>query len=165
MRPDDGMPAARRSVRCGVCDKELTFTVHSVAATRRRQARRRAVAWAGLALLLAGAIGLITGFAGDSTGLMVGAIVALVLGFVVMWTVGSIAAEEVVVTGHGNAVPASMSKHSITVAEPHPEDLPELVCGRCGHKEEFPWGSHFRKSFVQREYQAAKVRFEQYDCR
>jgi hypothetical protein len=49
-RPEDGEPARHCSVECSVCATTLTFAVHSLAATRRRRARR----WvAALACLIA----------------------------------------------------------------------------------------------------------------
>lgn len=59
VRPDDGLPAARRSVRCRACGKELTFTVYSVTGTGRRQARWRALAWGGLGTACSGSRGLV----------------------------------------------------------------------------------------------------------
>ncbi|MER5472776.1 hypothetical protein [Streptomyces sp. NPDC002685] len=56
VRPADGLPAARRSVRCGVSGKELNFTVHSVTGTARRQVRLQALAWGGLGTLVAGVV-------------------------------------------------------------------------------------------------------------
>lgn len=53
-RPDDGQAPVEHTVRCGVCEKTLTYTVHSVATTRRRQARWRACAYAGLIVLIGG---------------------------------------------------------------------------------------------------------------
>jgi len=164
VRPDDGLPAERRSVQCAVCRETLTFKVHSVAATRQRQAVWRAAVWACSVIFLAGAVGVITGLGSDSNGFIVLGIVAMVLGFVIWWPTGAGADAEDGVTGHGNGWPGSMPKHQITLAEPHPEAMPELVCTRCGHQEEYFWGSHFRKSFVQKQYQAARVRFEQHTC-
>ena len=43
-RPADDCPAVRRSTSCPVCAKPLTYTVHSVRATRGRRALRRAAA-------------------------------------------------------------------------------------------------------------------------
>lgn len=39
-RPEDGELARRRSVECSVCAKALTYSVYSLAATRRRRIRR-----------------------------------------------------------------------------------------------------------------------------
>jgi hypothetical protein len=163
-RPDDGQPAVRSSTRCGVCDRELTFTVHSVAATRRRQARWRAVAWVGLVMFLAGAVVLFSSFESDDPVRIVTSTVAFFLGAVIGWVAASAAGEEVGVAGHGNGLPGSVPKHHIALAEPYPEDMPELVCAQCGHQEGFPWGSDYRKSWVEKQYQAARLRFEQHAC-
>ncbi|MEO3754986.1 hypothetical protein [Streptomyces sp. B6B3] len=158
VRPDDGQPATRHAVRCRVCDKELTFTAHSVAATRRRQARWRVGAWGGLVLTVATLVAVVTGSAPW-------ALLALPFAVALAWNLGTAAAEEVGVTGHGNGVPWSMPKHAITLADQRPEDLPELVCSRCGHQEHYRWGSHLREGYVREQYQAARTRFERHTCR
>lgn len=164
VRPDDGQPPARLSVRCGVCDEELTFTVRSVAATRRLQARWRAFAWLGLVVFLAGAAGTFTGFDSDDAVRIVVPVAAFFLGAVGGWVAGAGAAENVGVSGHGNGWPGSAPKHRVLLVEPRPEDLPELVCERCGHEEEYPWGSDYRRSWVDKQYRAAQVRFEGHTC-
>jgi hypothetical protein len=164
-RPDDGQPAVRGSVRCGVCDKDLTFTVHSVAATRRRQARWRAIAWVGLLVFVAGAVALFTSFESDDGVRIVASVSAFFLGAVVGWTAASAAGEEVGVSGHGNGWPGLVPKHHIALVEPRPAALPELICAHCGHQEDYPWGSGFRTSWVERQYGAARARFEQHACR
>ncbi len=158
VRPDDGQPAARRSVGCPVCDKELTFTVHSVAATRRRQARWRMAAWGGVVLIISIVAAMVAGAA--PWGLL-----ALPFAAGLAWNLGTAAAEEVGVTGHGNGVPWSVTKHAVALAEQRPEDLPELVCSRCGHQEDYRWGSHIRKGYVRQQDQAAQARFERHTCR
>jgi len=158
VRPDDGQPAERLSVRCGECSRELTFTVHSVAATRRRQSCWRAATWGCVVLFFAGVAGLIAGQ-------VVWGSVAMAFGFIAGWVIGSAAAEEVGVTGHGNAVRLTVPKHHIALAEPPPAGMPELVCARCGHQEEFPRGSHLRKSYVQQQYRDAQARFAGHRCR
>jgi hypothetical protein len=163
-RPDDGQPAARSSVRCGVCDKELTFTVHSIRATRRRQARWRLIAWVGLVLFLGGGAVLFTSFESEDPVRILTSAGAFFGGSVIGWVAGSAAGEEVGVAGHGNGVPASVPKHHVALVEPPPDDLPELVCEKCGHEEEFPWGSHYRRSWVEKQYLVALERFEAHPC-
>ncbi|MFJ9210020.1 hypothetical protein [Streptomyces sp. NPDC102264] len=162
-RPDDGSPALHRTVRCEVCNKALHYAIHSVEATRRRQARRRAGAYAGLVVLLVSLVSLITledsgaiRIALTATGILVGAVLG--------WVSGLAAADDMGVTGHGAAWPGA-TKHAVELVEPRPEELPELVCALCCHREEFPWGSHYRKGFVRKQYQAAATRLENHACR
>jgi hypothetical protein len=58
-RPDDGQPASPRSIRCEVCEKSLTYFVHSVQATEGRQKRWRTITYGGLAFFVVGLLGLI----------------------------------------------------------------------------------------------------------
>lgn len=157
VRPDDGLPAARRSVRCRVCDKELTFTVYSVTGTGRRQARWRALAWAGLGILVAGVVVLFSGA-------MLGGGVALVIaGPILALVFGMAASDEVGISGHGNGFPVTNAKHAVTASLP-PYDLPDLACTTCGHTEEFPRAAYFREDYVQEQYEAARDRFARHVC-
>ncbi|MCX5097894.1 hypothetical protein OOK36_56780 [Streptomyces sp. NBC_00365] len=157
VRPDDGLPAARRSVRCRACGKELTFTVYSVTGTGRRQARWRASAWGGLGTLVAGVAVLFSGA-------IVGVGVALVIAGPILGLVfGTAASDEVGISGHGNGFPVTNAKHSVT-ASPPPHDLPDLTCTRCGHMEEFPRAAYFRDDYVREQYEAARDRFARHVC-
>ncbi|QXE37680.1 hypothetical protein KQY30_29090 [Streptomyces sp. GMY02] len=161
-RPDDGSPALHRTVRCEVCNQSLRYAIHSVEATRRRQARRRAGAYAGLVVLLVSLTGLINvtdagpvRIALTVTGILAGAVVGWVCMLATMYDTG--------VTGHGAGWPGA-TKHAVELVEPRPEGMPELVCERCGHREEYPWGSQYRKGFVEKQYQAAATRLENHTC-
>ncbi|MFF3753392.1 hypothetical protein ACFYYH_23460 [Streptomyces sp. NPDC002018] len=161
-RPDDGNPPFQRTVRCEECGKALSYAVHSVGTTRRRRFRRLLGAYAGLAVLLGSLAGFLT--LGDAgTARTVGTVAAFFLGAVLGWVCGLAAAEEKGVTGHFVGWPGP-TKHDVTLVEPPPEELPELVCARCGHREEFPQGKHYRKGFVQKHYRAAVSRLENHTC-
>jgi hypothetical protein len=120
-RPADGEPAMRQRVRCAVCARELTFTVHSVAAAVRRRRLWRWSSWNGYAVLGLGMAVAVAGFTGESAGLAVGgAVVAFVgvMGGVLAWA-GSLA--EVGVTGHGNGVPGLLPAHAVVLDRRGPE--------------------------------------------
>jgi hypothetical protein len=154
-RPDDGLPAAQWQVKCDVCDADLNFVVHSVQETRRRQAHRRAWAWAGLAVLILSAAGCLIFRGGASSYLAPLA----VLGALVGYYAGLLAAAEIGITGHGAGLPMNV-KHAVFLVEPHPAGLHGLVCDKCGHHEGYAVGSGYRKSFLDQEYQAATTRME-----
>ncbi|MCG5219347.1 hypothetical protein [Streptosporangium sp. KLBMP 9127] len=159
-RPEDGHPARQWQVGCGVCGKRLEFTVHSVQATRRRQAVRRAWAWAGLAVLVGSVAGCFV-IGGDALPFL---IAAAVVGAAIGWYVGVAAADQMGVTGHGAGMPI-VAKHAVTLVESRPADRPELVCEKCGHQEETPFGSHYRKGWLDKQHQAAKERMDAHTCR
>lgn len=161
-RPDDGDLPLQRIVRCKECKKTLTYHVLSVEAALRRQRRWRICAYSALVLLVAGVLGLIFLHSAGTAWLVI-SISAAVLGFVSGWCFGLTAAEETGVTGHMASWPGA-TKHSIAIVESRPEDTPELTCPRCGHQEQFLRGSHLRKGFVEKQYEAAKARFDQHDC-
>lgn len=161
-RPDDGSPAFRRTVRCEVCKKALNYAVHSVAATRRRRARRLFGAYAGLAALLGSVIGFVLMDDPGTTWIVLN-VSALLLGSVLGWVCGLAAAEESGVSGHGAGWPGA-TLHTVILAEPVRGDLPALVCPRCGHQEAFPQGAHYREAFVQKRYRAAQARLENHEC-
>jgi hypothetical protein len=159
-RPDDGHVPKQWRIKCDTCGKQLEFTVYSVQDSRRRQARRRAVAWTGLAVLIISVIGI----------LMIGGaalpflIATAILGAAAGYYVGSSAADEMGIAGHGASM-SIIAKHAVQVLEPRPADRPVLVCDTCGHQEEYPWQSHFRKNFVDKQYEAARVRLAAHVCR
>jgi len=112
-RPEDGEPARRYSVKCLVCAKTLSYTVHSLAATRRRRARRWIAAFAclvaafplyGLIALDPGSVVVLSiGFGGGGLALATGGCLAFVAG------------GEAGLVGHGSAVPG-YPKHKLFVS-------------------------------------------------
>ncbi|MDT0308330.1 hypothetical protein RM780_15360 [Streptomyces sp. DSM 44917] len=162
VRPEAGEPPSRQSVRCAVCDRTLIFTVHGVAATRRRRVQRLAAAWAGFALALSGLIGACTADP-DRSGDLTGALALLLFGVLLGYVSAVAAAEEAGITGHGTGRPFP-ARHTVAVLPPRPADMPELVCPRCGHHEDSPWGSHLRDSYVREEYEAARERLAEHRC-
>ena len=114
-RPPDGDPARQWSVRCAACGETLTYTVHSVAVTRRRRARR----WAGTAACFA------AGLAVPCAAIVAaGGTVALILllavpgpavgaGFFLL----ALAAHDIGVTGHRASWPGA-TRHQVTRVEP-----------------------------------------------
>lgn len=161
-RPDDGDLPLERIVRCKECKKTLTYSVLSVEAALARQRRWRVCAYSGLALLVAGVLGLIF-LHGAGTAWLVISLVAAAVGFVSGWCFGLTATEETGITGHFNSWPGA-TKHSVRFDESRPGNAPELICAHCGHQEQFRHGSHLRKEFVRKEYEAAKVRFDDHQC-
>lgn len=157
VRPDNGLPAARQSMRCKVCDKELTFTVYSVMDAYRRVARRAAVAWAGLGALAVGVVLLLSG-------VMAAGVVLVIVGPLLGLVFGMAAADDVGIGGHGNGFAVTNAKHSVGI-EDAPYDLPDLTCEKCGHTEDFPRAAYFRDDFVEEQYEAAKHRFARHICR
>lgn len=163
-RPDDGELPEQRSIRCKECKKTLTYSVHSVKAALGRQRRWRMCAYTGFALLAVGALGLIF-FHSKGTAWIVVSAVLLVGGFVSGCAFGSTAAEETGITGNFAAWPGA-TKHIIMFVEsPRSHDLPELICERCGHQEEYLSSPHLVRSFVEKKYQEAKVRFDNHRCK
>ncbi|MFI0410090.1 hypothetical protein [Actinomadura sp. 3N508] len=160
VRPEDGEPAETWKVTCRQCRKKLEFTVHSVAGARRRQVRWRAIAWTGLAVLVASVVGCFV-IGGAALALL---IPLAVVGAATGYYVGGIASDEMGITGNGAGMPI-VAKHSVNLVESRPAEFEELVCEKCGHEEEFRWGSHLRKGFVERQYQEAKARLDAHTCR
>jgi hypothetical protein len=157
-RPDDGQPALRRSVVCEVCDTSLTYLVHSVQAARDRQRRWRIITYVGAALILPGFLG----FSFLDNGLISGiAAVALVVGIMSAFCFGQVAAKETGISGNLNSWPGA-TKHAVTL-DPSGQ-VPDLVCPRCGHAEEFGPGSVYRDGYPQTPYEIAKPRFDAHDC-
>jgi hypothetical protein len=162
-RPDDGQPALRRSVRCEVCKKSLTYVVHSARAARGRQKRWRTITYGGLAFFVVGLLGFILLLVVDGGPIWTGiATSASVGGFVAASLFGRVAAEETGITGNFNSWPVA-SKHAVTLNRAG--QVPELVCPRCGHAEEFGRGSVYRDGYPQTPYEVAKARLEAHDCR
>jgi hypothetical protein len=117
-RPDDGQPALRRSVRCGVCKKSLTYSVHSAQAARARQKRWRTITYGGLAFFVVGLLGFVLLLVADGGPVWSGiATAALAGGIVAAICFGQVAAEETGVTGHFNSWPV-VSKHAVTLGRP-----------------------------------------------
>ncbi|MFI0371538.1 hypothetical protein ACH35V_27040 [Actinomadura sp. 1N219] len=160
VRPDDGQPAKTWQVKCKECGKSLEFTVHGVAATRRRQARWRAIAWTGLAVLIAAVAGCFV-IGGAALAVL---IPAAIIGSATGYYVGGIASDEMGIRGHGAGMPI-VAKHSVTLVESRPAEFEELVCEKCGHEEPYRWGSHLRKGFAERQYREAKARLDAHTCR
>ncbi|MEV0904523.1 hypothetical protein [Streptomyces hokutonensis] len=119
VRPDDGLPAARRSLTCRWCGKELTFAVHSVTGTRQRQVRWVALAWGGLGVLVAGVVVL------AFTGAIVVGVLLLIAGPILGLVFGTAASGEIGVSGHGNGFPVGNVKHSVSIVRPELK-LPDL---------------------------------------
>jgi hypothetical protein len=67
------------------------------------------------------------------------------------------------VTGNFNSWPGA-TKHRVTLVGSRPANVPEVVCPRCGHTEEFGWGSVYSGGYSQRQYHAAKKRLEGHEC-
>jgi hypothetical protein len=160
-RPADGEPPARRTVQCDVCTAVLEYRIHSVLDTRRRQARWRTLAYSGVAVLLVGIAGFF--FVDSGSARFAVPLVAVFLGVSLGWVCGLAAAGECGVTGHGTSWPGA-TKHSMTLVETPDEDMPELVCDRCGHRTEFPFGSQLRRGYVSRQYELARKRFAEHEC-
>jgi DNA-directed RNA polymerase subunit M/transcription elongation factor TFIIS len=159
-RPDDGHPPKQWRVKCDECGKQLEFNVYSVQDAKRRQARRRAVAWTGLVLLIVSLIGIFV-IGGAAVPFLIGtAIIGAALGYYI----GSMAAGEMGISGHG-AGQLIVAKHAVGLIESRPADRPELTCDKCGHHEEYPWQSHYRKGFADKQYEAARQRLAAHTCR
>ena len=161
-RPEDGQPASRRSVRCEVCEKSLTYSVHSVQAARGRQKRWRTITYGALAFFVVGLLAfiLLLVVGGDPIFTDI-ATLATAGGFGTLVSFGRSTAEETGITGHFNSWPV-VSKHAVTL-DPSGQ-IPELVCPHCGHAEEFGRGSVYRDGYPQTPYEVAKARFEAHDC-
>lgn len=116
-RPEDGEPARHRSVECSVCGKTLTYTVHSLAATRRRRARR----WIATLVCLIAALPLY-GLSALDPGSPVVLSIALGGGSLALTTSFSlafVAGGETGLAGHGSALPG-YAKHKLFL--PNAED-------------------------------------------
>jgi hypothetical protein len=74
--------------------------------------------------------------------------------------VGSSAADEIGISGHGASMPV-IAKHAVSLIESRPADRPEPVCEKCGHQEEDPWQRHFRESYAD----TARARLAAHVCR
>jgi hypothetical protein len=118
-RPDDGQPAGQWQPRCDFCDKELRFTMHSVQATRGRQARWRACAWAGLGLLIVG-VAVAVAIGGGAVPFFAAVAVA---GAMAGYYAGKFAAAEIGVTGHLAGKPG-MAKHAVALVASRPAGPP-----------------------------------------
>ncbi|MGN9779339.1 hypothetical protein ACTMS0_26785 [Micromonospora sp. H33] len=116
-RPEDGEPARRRSVECPVCAKTLTYSVYSLAATRRRRTRR----WIATIACLIAAIPLFGLVALDPSSPVVlsTAIGSGTLAFVTGWSLAFVAGGETGLVGHGSALPG-YAKHKLLL--PNAED-------------------------------------------
>ncbi|XVS62110.1 hypothetical protein ACQPYE_28090 [Actinosynnema sp. CA-299493] len=115
-RPADGEPVVRQLRRCVVCARELTFTVHSVAATELRRARWRWGMWACGVLVVFGLAGLVSGRLGLAVAGGAVAVVGVLAG-VFAWIGGL---GDAGVTGHGNGLPGVLPKHAVVLDPPHP---------------------------------------------
>jgi hypothetical protein len=166
-RPDDGELPEQHSIRCKECKKTVTYSVHSVKAALGRQKRWRMCAYTGFVSLLVGALGLIF-FHGNGPAWIAVSAALLVGGFVSGCTFGTTAAEETGITGHFAAWPGA-TKHMITFVEtpssPDLPDLPDLICERCGYQEQYLSSPHLVRSFVEKKYAEAKVRFDNHKCK
>jgi hypothetical protein len=159
-RPDDGHVPKSWRIKCDTCGRQLEFTVHSVQGTRRRQARRRGIAWTGLAVLVVSVIGCFV-IGGAALPYL---IATAIIGAAVGYYVGSSAADDVGITGHGASMPI-IAKHAVQLIASRPAERPELICDNCGHQEEYPWESFYRKSYVDKQYAAATQRMAAHTCR
>ncbi|WP_367129289.1 hypothetical protein [Saccharothrix sp. HUAS TT1] len=99
-----------------MCARELTFTVHSVAATERRRARWRWGVWASGVLVVLGLVCLVSGRLGLAVAGGAVAVVGVLAG--VLARAGGLG--EAWVTGHGNGVPGVLPKHAVVLDPPHP---------------------------------------------
>ncbi|WP_380720339.1 hypothetical protein [Saccharothrix hoggarensis] len=99
-----------------MCARELTFTVHSVAATERRRARWRWGVWAGGVLVVLGLVGLVSG----SPGLAVAGGAAAVAGVLAGVFARAGGLGDAGVTGHGNGLPGVLPQHAVVLDPPHP---------------------------------------------
>jgi hypothetical protein len=114
-RPEDGSPARHWPVRCPVCSTPLNYTVHSVAATRRRRSHR----WIGMVVSFAIGLGgfsipfIISG--GDVRFIIMFIIVGLGIGAGFLFL--QFAAHDAGFAGHGASWP-SATKHKVILAEP-----------------------------------------------
>jgi rRNA maturation protein Nop10 len=164
-RPEDGQPPISYPVRCAVCGKTLTYTVHSIQDTHRRYRRKRLLAWTGLAMFLgAGAVLIALALGHHLTALALAVTIPVgFVGFETLWVGGLAVTYETGVTGHLTSWP-SATKHQVDLIGPPPAHMPRLICPHCGHEEETPHGVDHRKSLVERRYQAAKARFERHQC-
>lgn len=152
-RPRDGEQPAQWKVTCPGCGKRLSFTVYGVAATRRRQSVRRAIAWTGLAVLLLSLLGCFAAGGGALAIFIPGAIAGAAIGYYV----GGVASDEMGISGHGAAMPL-VQKHAITLLPP------SLICERCGHREAPPAMNHMRRSWQEKQLQEAASRFASHHC-
>ena len=115
-RPADGEPVVRHLVRCGVCARELTFTVHSIAATERRRMRWRRGVWASGVLVVLGLVGLVSGHLGLAVAGGAAAVAGVLAG-VFAWAGGL---TEAGVTGHGSGLPGVLPQHAVVLSPPSP---------------------------------------------
>lgn len=159
-RPDDGCLAKPWRVRCEDCRKELEFRVYSAGATRRRQARRRAWARVGWATL----VGSVIGYVLTGSGARPFFIASCLIGAYVGYLAGGLAGREVGISGHGVSMP-SVAAHTVRLIETRPPEYPELVCQRCGHREDYQWQSFYRTGYRDKQYLAASKRMQAHRCR
>lgn len=116
-RPDDGSPAVRRSVSCPVCEKSLTFTVHSIAATRGRRTRRWIWAASGAAVAVIAPFTLL--IIGVGAVRLTAALVIAALGFMFAYLAVYVAVRETGFTGHGVSWPI-IPKHMAALPQQDP---------------------------------------------
>jgi hypothetical protein len=163
-RPEDGRSPVLRSATCAVCHKALTYTIYSIGDTHRRYRRKRELAWAGLAALLAaGAV--LSALLASHHASALGLAVTIPVGFIGLetaWVAGMAVGRETGVSGHLNGWPGA-TKHEVGLVAP-PSGMPRLICPECGHEEEFPFGPEHRQTYVERQYRAAQARLEQHEC-
>jgi hypothetical protein len=145
-----------------VCEKSLTFFVHSVQVARGRQKRWLTITYVSAASIVLGLLGfiLVLNVGGGTiwTGI---AIAAMVGGVAVAPSSGHMAAEETGITGHFNSWPVA-SKHAVTLDRPG--QITDLVCPRCGHAEEYGPGGVYRDGYPQTPYEVARARLEGHTC-
>lgn len=120
-RPDDGSPAVQRSVQCPVCSKTLTYTVNSVAETRRRRARRWVWALSGFAVFVIAPLNLLIVGAGPVQVTI--AVSAASLGFFTGYLSAYVAVRETGFIGHGASWPV-VPKHMVALPQYDPKGLP-----------------------------------------
>ncbi|WP_406061005.1 hypothetical protein OG462_25360 [Streptomyces sp. NBC_01077] len=118
-RPADGRAPFVKEITCPTCGDRLRFRVHSVASTRRRQRLFRALAWTSLGLIVAGVGGVVAMWTTDSFNgvLLFLGLTAIVVGLGAGPSLGSMAADDMGITGHGASNPGAV-KHPLQVTEP-----------------------------------------------
>jgi hypothetical protein len=109
-RPADGEPPRRQSVDCPVCGKPLTYTVYSLAATKRRR-KHRWLAVLGCLLVMFPLCGLMAVDPSSAFWLTFG-LLSGVAAFVTAWSLGFVAGGERGLAGHGSAMPI-YAKHKL----------------------------------------------------
>jgi hypothetical protein len=117
-RPEDGRLPERLLVQCEVCDKTLTYSVHSVRSALRRQRRWRVLAYVATGLVVVGFLGVaFTWFWYTDWSTIPAATFALGLGSRI-WFMQT-PSMDVGVTGHHTTWPVA-AKHFVSLPEYDP---------------------------------------------